>query len=154
MVEDFSRIKHHFGKRRELGAVMPRIHTAITMRPSGSRVFQRRVAGNEEVDFFAGEFPGITFFADQVDSAHAFEKANGERNTRFGGRQRAALPTPISKIATAPAARRRQIGGLAENYVPAPRRVDVHMRNAELTAEALAIDDRPGRPEAGCYAVS
>src|SRR4029077_8461089 len=34
---------------------------------------------------------------------------------------------------------------------PTPRRVDVNVHNAELTAEALAIDDRPGRPETGCH---
>jgi len=38
----------------------------------------------------AGEFPAIAFLADQVDGAHAFSKANGERNIRLPKRQRDA----------------------------------------------------------------
>jgi len=30
MIEDFSRVQHHFGERRQLGRFMPRIHTAIS----------------------------------------------------------------------------------------------------------------------------
>ena len=91
-VEHLAAEHHRLGERERLDA--RHAPDAHGHQPCGHLVvgyFTARVAGNEEVDFFAGEFPGITFFADQVDSAHAFEKANGERNTRFGGRQRAAL---------------------------------------------------------------
>ena len=91
MVEDFSGIKHHLGESRELGAAHaanphghePRGHLVIGY-------FAARVPGNQKIDFFAGEFPGITFLANQVDGAHASWKANGERNTRCTGRQREA----------------------------------------------------------------
>ena len=91
MVEDFSGVQHHFGERRELGAV----HAADPHRhqPRGHLVIRNvaaRIAGNEKINFFAGKFPGITFLADQVDGAHAFGKANGERNIRYRGRQRDA----------------------------------------------------------------
>ena len=79
------------GESRELGAAHaanphghePRGHLVIGY-------FAARVPGNQKIDFFAGEFPGITFLANQVDGAHAFWKANGERNTRCTGRQREA----------------------------------------------------------------
>ena len=75
MVEDFSGVKHHFGERRQLGAV----HTADphSHQPCGHLIIRyvaARITGNQKIDFFAGEFPGIAFFADQVDGAHAFEK--------------------------------------------------------------------------------
>src|SRR5216683_2188902 len=70
MIEDFPGIEHHFGEGRELGAVhsaKPRGHLVIGNFPPG-------VAGNQKIDFLAGEFPGITFLANQVDGAHAFGK--------------------------------------------------------------------------------
>src|SRR6202030_4140124 len=91
MVEDFSGVKHHLGESREFGAAHaanPHGHEPCSHLVIG--YFAARVAGNEKIDFFAGEFSGITFFADQVDGAHAFWKANGERNTRCTGRQRDA----------------------------------------------------------------
>ncbi len=75
MIQHFARIQHRFGKRRKLGAVypadphrhQPRGHLVI-------RYFPARIAGNEVFDLFPGEFPGVTFFADQVDGAHACAK--------------------------------------------------------------------------------
>jgi len=62
MVEDFSGVKHHLGECSEFGAVHaanphghePRGHLVIGYFPA-------RVAGNEKIDFFGGEFSGITF---------------------------------------------------------------------------------------------
>src|SRR6266478_4740042 len=75
MVEDFSGVQHRFSERRELRAVhaanphghQPRGHLVVGY-------FAASVAGNQKIDFFAGEFPAITFLADQVDGAHAFGK--------------------------------------------------------------------------------
>src|SRR5258708_29097874 len=75
MSEGFGGIEHDWGEGRELGAAHsahprghePRGHLVIGNCPPG-------VAGNQKIDFFAGEFPGITFLADQVDGAHAFGK--------------------------------------------------------------------------------
>ncbi len=74
MVEDFSGVQHDFGERRKLGAV----HAADPHRhqPGGHLIIRyvaACVTGNQKIDLFAGEFPGIAFFADQVDGAHAFE---------------------------------------------------------------------------------
>src|SRR5882762_7648584 len=63
MIEDFPGIEHHFGEGRELGAV----HSA---NPHGHEPRGHLIIGN----FSPGEFPGITFLANQVDGAHAFGK--------------------------------------------------------------------------------
>ncbi len=68
-------MEHHFGERCEFRSVhpanpdghQPRRHLVI-------RDFPACIARYEERNLFAGKFTGITFFADQVDGAHACGK--------------------------------------------------------------------------------
>jgi len=53
--------------------------------------FTARVAGNEEVDFFAESSPDHVF-ADQVDSAHAFEKRTASVTLASGAVNAQPLP--------------------------------------------------------------
>ena len=74
-IEDLARAKHGLGERGELGtidAANPRGHE-----PGGHLVignFAEGVAGDQEVNLLAGVLTGITFFADEVDGAHASRK--------------------------------------------------------------------------------
>ena len=87
MIDDFAGVQHGFGKRGEFGAGkaanpgghQPRGHLIIGNFVAG-------VGGNKVVDLFAGVFPGIPLFSDQVNGAHAI---GGDCETNIGvvGRQ-------------------------------------------------------------------
>ena len=75
VIEHLPGMQHHLRQRGKLGAVhpanpgghQPRRHLVIGDFPA-------RVTGHEKVDFLVGKFPGITFFADQINGAHACGK--------------------------------------------------------------------------------
>ncbi|MGB9446497.1 MAG: hypothetical protein WBR26_15960, partial [Candidatus Acidiferrum sp.] len=54
------------------------------------------ITGNEVSDFFAGMFPGIAFFLDKVDGAHAMATGNDARLTsHWNSRQRTDHPQAL-----------------------------------------------------------
>ncbi len=67
-IEDFAGIQHCFSESGELRArhaAQPHSH-----QPSSHLVIGNVapcIAGDQEIDFFAGMFPGIAFFSDQID---------------------------------------------------------------------------------------
>ena len=82
VIDDFAGVQHGFSQGGEFGAGeaanpgshQPRGHLIV-------RNFVARVGGNEVVDFFAGVFPGIPLFSNQVNGAHAI---GGECETNIG----------------------------------------------------------------------
>ena len=85
MIHDFAGVQHGFGERGEFGvgeAPKPGRH-----QPGGHLIignFVAGVTGNEVVDFLAGVFPGIPFFSNQVNSAHAIG-ANARLTSAYRG---------------------------------------------------------------------
>src|SRR5262249_23497127 len=75
-VDDFAGIEHRFSERREFGAIEPA--NPGGHEPSGHLVvgnIAASVAGDEEIDFLSRVFPGVAFFSDQVNGAHAWVSA-------------------------------------------------------------------------------
>src|SRR6267143_3791981 len=78
MIEDFAGIKHRFREGGDFRTVQasnrnghePCSHLII-------RDFATRVSADEKADLLAGQFPGITFLADQVNGAHACGRRTG-----------------------------------------------------------------------------
>ena len=74
-IQHFAGIQHDLGERGEFGtghAANPDGHE-----PSGHLVVGNvaaSVAGDQEVDLFAGVFAGVAFFPNEIDGAHACAK--------------------------------------------------------------------------------
>ena len=85
--DDFAGVQHGFGQAgdfRSAEAADPGGH-----QPGGHLVvgnFAAGIAGDQEINFFAGVFSRIAFFADKVNGAHVVW-TNGERNIGDMGRQ-------------------------------------------------------------------
>src|SRR5437016_13585243 len=152
MVEDFPGVKHHFGEGRELGAV----HAADAHghKPCGHLVvgyFAARVAGDQKIDFFAGEFTGVTFLADQVDGAHAFGERTGSVTSALGGVNATRdAHAEIGKALQHLLHVGWQVGSLAGDHLPAVGGIDINMHSEELAADVLTIAKEPRRPKTCC----